>query len=151
MPSDPWFELCEQHAFTGSTSWRLKGGHIRFRGRTNSNEPLPAIQPISPSQERIDDFVKTLDFLDVWHWRPGYTPEECGFVVMDGMSWTFTGSLGGREINAGGDNAYPSFADVAECRSKLSDTHFLSLRSIARSAYRCRTIHFVGDSISPLQ
>ena len=114
MPSDPWFELCEQHAFTGSTSWRLKGGHIRFRGRNGSDDPLAAVQPISAPIERIDDFVKTLDFLDVWNWRADYSPDECGFVVMDGMSWTFAGSIGGRDINAGGGNAYPSFDDVAK-------------------------------------
>ena len=113
MPSDSWFELCERHAFTGSTSWRLKGGHIRFRGRNSSNEPLPTVQPTPAPNERIDDFVKTLDFLDAWNWRPDYSPDECGFVVMDGMSWTFTGSISGREIDAGGENAYPSFVGVA--------------------------------------
>ncbi|MEO1530189.1 MAG: hypothetical protein AAFX06_32770 [Planctomycetota bacterium] len=113
MQPDPWFELTEQHAFTGSTSWRLKGGHICFRGRNSSDERLPAVQPIPAAKERIDDFIKSLDFLDVWRWRRNYSPDECGFVVMDGMSWTFTGSIGGREIDAGGSNAYPSFADVA--------------------------------------
>ena len=113
MPSDPWFELCEQHAFTGSTSWRLKGGHIRFRGRNGSGEPLPAVQPASAPQDRIESFIASLDLLDVWNWRPDYDPEECGDSVIDGMSWTIQGLIGGREINAGGGNAYPSFRDAA--------------------------------------
>ena len=39
MPSDRWFELCERHAFTGSTSWRLKGGDIRFRASQRLRRP----------------------------------------------------------------------------------------------------------------
>ena len=114
MPSDPWFELREQHAFTGSTSWRLKDGHIRFRGRNGANEALPSTQPISAPNEHVESFIAALDFLDVWNWRPDYRPDECGYVVMDGKSWTFTGSIGGREINAGGGNAYPAFTDASK-------------------------------------
>ena len=101
MPSDPWFELCEQHAFTGSTSWRLKGGHCHFRGCDSGNEPIPVTQPISAPNDSIESFVKTLDFLDVWNWRPDYSPDECGYVVRDGKSWTFTGEIGGRKIAGG--------------------------------------------------
>ena len=105
MPSEPWFELCEQHAFTESTSWRLKGNHIRFLGRDGSGESLPAIQPFSAPNERIDYFVKTIDFLDVWNWRADYDPSDFGCVTRDGMSWAFTGSIAGRSIDAGGRNA----------------------------------------------
>ena len=114
MPSDPWFEICEQHAFTGSTSWRLKGGHIRYRGRDGRGEPHPAVQPVSAPKERIESFIVTLDFLDAWSWRSDYDPTDCGYVTMDGMSWTLTGSIAGRSINAGGQNAYPSFADASK-------------------------------------
>ena len=114
MPSDPWFELCEQHAFTGSTSWRLKDGHIRYRGRDGRGEPHPAAQPVSAPKERIESFIAALEFLDVWNWRSDYNPTDCGWVTMDGMSWTFTGSIDGREIDAGGENAYPSFTDAAQ-------------------------------------
>lgn len=125
MPSDPWFEISERHAYTGSNSWRLKGGHIHFRGRDSSGNPLPAVLPVSAPKEKIAPFIESLDFLDVWNWRPDYSPTECGYTVMDGMSWTLKGVLGGREINAGGENAYPSLQEIAKSSLESGRYSFL--------------------------
>ncbi|MEM7477592.1 MAG: hypothetical protein AAF483_21605 [Planctomycetota bacterium] len=69
---------------------------------------------------------------------------------MDGMSWTFTGSIGGREIDAGGDNASRHLTTLQNRRPMLTAMRILCLRSIVRSAYRYRTMSFTMDSVSPL-
>ena len=108
------FELIEEAAFTGTTSVRLKGNHIKFRGTNGEGDPLPARQPIPAANEQIDRLVAALDFLDVWNWKSHYDPVECGYTVFDGMSWSFSASIGGRECKTAGSNAFPSFLDAQE-------------------------------------
>ncbi len=110
MQTDPWFEIREHHTFSGDRSWRLKGGHIRIRDRSNVESHVT--KPITAPRERISYFLASLEFLDVWKWRNDYQPGECGYTVLDGLSWSFNGDIEGRTIRAGGENAYPSFADV---------------------------------------
>ena len=105
------FELAEDATFIGTTSWRLKRNHIRFRGTNGEGNPLPAVQPIAASEIQIARFVAALDFLDVWSWKDSYNPEECGYTVCDGMSWSFKASIDGKVCNSSGSNAYPSFSD----------------------------------------
>ena len=112
MHAESKFELIEEAAFTGTTSLRLKGNHIKFRGTKGDGEPLPARNPIPARNEQIDRLVAALDFLDVWNWKSNYHPIECGYTVCDGMSWSFSASIGGRECKSGGSNAFPSFLDV---------------------------------------
>lgn len=111
MTPESSLELIENHTFVGSFSWRLKGNHIRFRGRDSENQPLPACQPIPARVEQVERLVETLDFLRVWDWKADYDPIDCGYTVCDGMFWSFKASIAGRECKSGGDNAFPSFAD----------------------------------------
>ena len=127
------FELIEHHAFTGSFSWRLKGNHIRFRGRNSADDPLPACQPIPARNEQIERLVAALDFLRVWEWRTDYNPMECGHTVCDGMSWSFKASIAGRECKSGGGNAYPSFADPT--KSSMEPERYAFLVFALRSTF----------------
>ena len=97
MPNDPSFELIEDAAFTGSLSWRLKGNHIHFRGRNGNGAPLSPRRPVPARDKQIGKFVAALDFLQVWDWKSDYNPVECGDTVCDGMTWSFTALIHGRQ------------------------------------------------------
>lgn len=132
MASDATFELIEDAAFSGTTSIRLKGNHIRFRRRNGDDQPLAPLPPIPVRNEQIETLIAALDFLDVWNWKPTYDPIECGCTVCDGMSWLFKAKIAGRECEAGGANAYPSFADTTKASLKVERYAFLvfAIRSV---------------------
>jgi hypothetical protein len=111
MSLDLVFEHYESRTFTSRFLWRLEGKQIRFRGENGVGQPFPPLEPIPVDNKQIVKFVAALDLLDVWSWKPNYDPSECGYSVCDGMSWSFKASIGDRGCSAGGDNAYPSFAD----------------------------------------
>lgn len=105
----PSFTLTEQFAFGSAYSWRLKEGEIRFRG-SGHYEGL-VLQRIPASDRQIASFVAALDLIEVWDWRNNYDPEDIGYTVLDGSTWSFTASFGTRECRCSGANGYPSFAD----------------------------------------
>ncbi len=105
----PSFTLSEQFAFGSQYSWRLKESEIRFRG-SGEYERL-VLQRIPASTEQIATFFSALELLHVWLWRSDYNPMEVGFEVLDGSEWTFSASMGSRNCQCGGGNAYPSYAD----------------------------------------
>ena len=126
MPVATAFQLLEEGAFGDVRSWRLKGNYIRFAHRSRGG-PWPARKPVVACNEQIARFVELLNFLEVWDWRTDYSPQECGYEVADGMSWSFTAQLDGRACCAGGWNAYPSFADVKQ--ASLDSQRYLLLVS----------------------
>lgn len=133
MHADSKFELIEEAAFSGTTSLRLKGNHIKFRATNGNGNPLPARQPIPARNKQIDRLVAALDFLDVWNWKPNYDPIECGYTVGDGMSWSFSASIGGRECKTGGTNAFPSFLNPQT--ASLDTERYAFLVFAIRSAF----------------
>jgi hypothetical protein len=120
------FELSEDHAFTGRKTLRLKQNHIKFRGFNGDVSPVPA------RNSQIAEFKEVLDFLDVWHWKPKYDPEECGMSVLDGKSWSFTANLTDLKCKTGGFNAYPSLSnvDVASLNSQRYDFLVYAIQSV---------------------
>ena len=87
MNDGQMFELSEDHAFTGRKTLGLKQNHIKFRGFYGD------VSPIVVRNDQIEQFKEVLDFLGVWDWKPNYDPEDCGSLVLDGKSWSFTASL----------------------------------------------------------
>lgn len=125
MNEEPSFELAEITAFTGSASWRLKGRHLRFRGKRGDGSSLPPVQPIPVSNEQLRRFENSLQFLDVWSWKPEYDPIECGYAVCDAMSWSFNAKFAERKCASKGTNAYPSLAAVDEVTLEAERYAFL--------------------------
>ncbi|QGJ68709.1 Hypothetical protein PBC10988_3700 [Planctomycetales bacterium 10988] len=105
---DVEFELVENHCFTGVVSVRLKAGQIRFRGIGTKENPVGRIQTRDCQR---DEFFQVLNFLEVWQWRADYYPMDCEMMVLDGMYWSFRAAMAEKECDAGGENAFPSFAD----------------------------------------
>lgn len=105
----PTFTFTEQSAFGSQYSWRLKDSEIRFRG-TGDFERL-VTRRIPASDAQVEAFLSALELIQVWDWRSDYDPSDVGVTVEDGSSWSFTASIGPRQCQCGGVNAYPSFAD----------------------------------------
>ena len=126
MIDSPIFALSEDHAFTGRKTVRLKQNHIKFRGFNGD------VAPIAARNDQIEAFKEVLDFLDVWTWKSNYDPEECGFAVLDGKTWSFTADLLGCKCESGGSNAYPSLADVslASLNSQRYDFLVYAIQSV---------------------
>lgn len=120
------FELSEDSAFTGRKTLRLKGNYIKFRGFNGD------VSPVVARNDQIAEFKEVLDFLDVWHWKTNYDPEECGMVVLDGKSWSFTANLMDLHCATGGFNAYPSLSNVlvASLNSQRYDFLVFAIQSV---------------------
>ena len=112
MFSNPSFEFAEDIVFSGSYSWRLKDGELRYRGTDQFRDPSIIRLPVR--DEQIERFVAALDFLDVWHWKEHYDPEDAGYCADDGGSWSFRALIRGRSCNTSGTNAFPSFDNVTQ-------------------------------------
>jgi hypothetical protein len=106
------FTLTERFVFGSMYSWRLKEAEVRFRGSGDFERLV--LQRIPASHERIAAFAAALDLLQVWEWRSVYDPNDCGWAVEDGSSWSFSASMGNRTCHCGGVNAYPSYADAQQ-------------------------------------
>ena len=113
----PSFTITEQFAFGSQYSWRLKGSEVRFRG-SGDYERL-VLQRIPASDKQITSFFCALEMIQVWDWRDGYNPNDIGWEVSDGSSWTFSASYGVRCCRCGGENAYPSFVDPKQTTTDL--------------------------------
>ena len=109
MRVEPSFEFGENICFTGGYSWRLKDGELRYRGDHKFAKLINGRIPVTAGQ--IEQFVAAMNLLDVWRWRDDYHPNDNGMEVCDGGEWWFSANLAGREVKAGGCNAFPSYAD----------------------------------------
>lgn len=124
------FTLREQYALGGQYTWRLKESELRFRGEGRFkgmvNQRIPA------GDERVSEFVDVLNLLEVWKWRSNYSPSELGFEVLDGSAWWFSANCGSLQVECGGENAYPSFADPS-----LSSTSRGRFACLSAALYAC--------------
>ncbi|SMP44598.1 hypothetical protein SAMN06265222_1011161 [Neorhodopirellula lusitana] len=115
MSTQPTFTLAEDHCFGGQYTWQLQSGQLRFTGddafRHFDTFRNTHVTGIDVDDLQLDAFRNALDLLDVWRWRPDYTPMDLGYDIDDGVSWQFTASFADNECSAAGANAFPSFAD----------------------------------------
>lgn len=102
----------EHHAFSGPIRWRIKDGHLRFDGTRGDGSPRGPYVPQPVIQSNRAALVRVLRYLEVPQWRTDYDPSEAGWAVADGFSWRLNGELDGMRFDAGGANAFPSFADA---------------------------------------
>lgn len=85
---------------------------MRFRSKGSYRDP--AIGRVPVSERQLSRFVAALDLLDVWNWKRHYQPEDAGYMVDDGGSWSFKALIGGRSCATHGTNAYPAFEDASQ-------------------------------------
>lgn len=54
-------------------------------------------------------FLRAIDFLDVWNWKPRYAPQDIGYEVKDGQYWQVALAFKERSVRTKGHSAYPAF------------------------------------------
>ncbi len=134
----PSFSIMESLEFGGSQRWRLKGGEIRYRGSGEFAGLIRGRIPID--EDQANSFFDALDLLEVWGWQENYRPEDIGWGVMDGSTWSFEAAVRGRKCRTGGSNGYPSYASAG--KTSLEPERYGLLMAAFRECFRIEH-HFV--------
>ncbi len=85
--------------------------------------PLPGVRPekdkivrYHPTQAQWEAFWKDAEHLKLPKWRKSYRPEDIGWSVDDGMTWSFRARNGSMMVDTSGENAGPALPDVSRTR-----------------------------------
>jgi hypothetical protein len=91
--------------FAASRQLELRGDTLVARRRQAGWQPGGTLDSVRvvPSAEAWRAFWDAADAAGLQKWHPEYNAEG----VQDGLAWSIRVVGGGREINAGGSNAYP--------------------------------------------
>ena len=92
-------------------NWELANGNLYYSEHGVAKKDITSSIRGFLALETFFRLSLCFDFLDVWNWRDNYDSWETEHPMADGMSWKFVGSLGKMEINAAGENAFPSSSD----------------------------------------
>lgn len=102
-----------------SFSALLTGTGLEYTEFGEQYVPL-ATKTFRPAAAQWRALEKTLDDVQVWHWKKAYLNPK----VRDGTSWEFECAWGGRKIKTGGSNAFPADDDPRKTAMEIESPRF---------------------------
>ena len=102
-----------------STRLTLEGGEV-----TVTPAASPPVIAYSPSNEEWNEFLESVERLDVASWEESYNDSS----ILDGTQWHLKIKTESSEIDTGGSNAYPeNFNGLIKSFNKLINNDYFSL------------------------
>jgi hypothetical protein len=91
---------------------------------------------VTPPAARWTRFWRTVNSLDVAHWKPEYSPQDVGKTVFDGTQWSLEFSTLSGTSQSTGDNAYPTIGRPKT--TTLDDAAFRKLQEAFEALFDCQ-------------